>query len=254
MFYRVRASLHERPGSLALLAARCGEAGLNILGLQIFPDLGRVTDELVISAPEDWTATAVSDLVSGAGGDEVSVEPCTTHDLIDQPTRWLAAAQDVVADPELLPAMLEKLLGPHPEKWSATEHSRAEALRTLAQGVGASGPQRSDTVEYDETGSGVLARIGGHVVGAAAFADEHALTVEVAPAWRRLGIGTALLSRAVELAAARGVDEVVLEAPAGDEGFVSWLLNARVRARMKSVGGIVQARVAAPAGPAARVR
>jgi GNAT superfamily N-acetyltransferase len=249
MFYRVRASLHERPGALALLAARCGEAGLNILGLQIFPDLGRVTDELVISAPEDWTATAVSDLVSGAGGDEVSVEPCTTHDLLDQPTRWLAAAQDVVADPELLPAMLEKLLGPHPEKWSATEHARAEALRSLAQDVGA--PQRSDTVEYDETGSGVLARIGGHVVGAAAFAEERDLTVEVAPAWRRLGIGTGLLTRAVGLAAVRGVDEVVLLAPAGDEGFVSWLLHAGVRARMKSAHGMVQARVATPA---ARVR
>jgi GNAT superfamily N-acetyltransferase len=256
MFYRVRASLHERPGALALLAARCGDAGLNILGLQIFPDLGRVTDELVISAPEDWTATAVSDLVSGAGGDEVSVEPCTTHDLIDQPTRWLAAAQDVVSDPDLLPAVLEKLLGPHPEKWTATEHSRAEALRSLAQDVDASGPQPSDTVEYDEAGSGVLARIGGHVVGAAAFAGEERpdLTVEVAPAWRRLGIGTGLLTRAVTQAAARGVDEVVLVAPAGDEGFVSWLLHAGVRARMKSVDGMVQARVATPAGPTARVR
>ena len=253
MFYRVRASLHERPGALALLAARCGDAGLNILGLQIFPDLGRVTDELVISAPEDWTAKAVADLVSGAGGDEVSVEPCTTHDLIDQPTRWLAAAQDVVADPELLPALLDKLLGPHPEKWSATEHSRAEALRSLAQGVGASGPQHSDSVEYDETGNGVLARIGGHVVGAASFDGEHDLTVEVAPAWRRLGIGTALLTHAVTLAASGGIDELVLAAPAGDEGFVTWLLHAGVRARMKSVDGMVQARVSA-AGPAARVR
>ena len=133
MFFRVRASLTERPGALALLATRCGEAGLNILGLQIFPDLGRVTDELVISAPEDWTAGAVAELVSGAGGDEVSVEPCTTHDLIDQPTRWLTAAHDVVTDPSVPPTVLERLLGPHPEKWSATEHSRANALGALAE-------------------------------------------------------------------------------------------------------------------------
>ncbi len=66
----------------------------------------------------------------------MSVEPCTTHDLIDQPTRWLAAAHDVIPAPELLPVVLEKLLGPHPEKWSATEHSRAEALRCLAEGAG----------------------------------------------------------------------------------------------------------------------
>ena len=129
MYFRVRTSLIERPGALALLATQCGEAGLNIMGLQIFPDLGSVTDELVINVPEYWTARAVAELVSGAGGDEVSVEPCTTHDLIDQPVRWLTAAQDVVADPALLPALLEKLLGPHPEKWSAAEHSRAASLR-----------------------------------------------------------------------------------------------------------------------------
>ncbi len=101
MFFRVRASLTERPGALALLATRCGEAGLNILGLQIFPDLGRVTDELVISAPETWTARAVAELVSGAGGDEVSVEPCTTHDLANQPMRWPSRCADNVGTPVL---------------------------------------------------------------------------------------------------------------------------------------------------------
>ena len=75
MFYRVRTSLHERPGRSPIWRRRCGEAGLNILGLHIFPDLGRVTDELVVSVPEDWTAAAVAELVSGAGGDEVSVDP-----------------------------------------------------------------------------------------------------------------------------------------------------------------------------------
>jgi ribosomal protein S18 acetylase RimI-like enzyme len=261
MFFRVRASLHERPGALADLAARCGEAGLNILGLQIFPDLGRVTDELVVSVPEEWTAGAVAELVSGAGGDEVSVEPCTTHDLIDQPVRWLSAAQDALADPDLLPVLLEKLLGPHPEKWSATEHSRAEALRSLVDSLGsARGETPADSthshpVEYDETGSGVLARIGGHVVGAAAFTgtstgganteDPSAedLSVEVSPSWRRLGIGTGLLTRALAKATARGLDEVVLVAPTADQGFVTWLLQAGTRARMKAADGVVVARI-----------
>ena len=64
------------------------------------------------------------------------IEPDATHDLIDQPTRWLTAAQDVVADPQALPALLDRLLGPHPEKWSATEHSRAAALRSLVEALG----------------------------------------------------------------------------------------------------------------------
>ena len=246
MFFRVRASLTERPGALALLATRCGEAGLNILGLQIFPDLGQVTDELVISAPEDWTAGAVAELVSGAGGDEVSVEPCTTHDLIDQPTRWLTAAHDVVMDPSLLPTVLEKLLGPHPEKWSATEHARAAALAALSESAdGQPAPSGPTPVEYDETASGIVARIGGHVVGVAAFAltDGRELTIEVAPAWRRLGIGTQLLTRAASQAAVAGMDEMVLLAPAEDEGFVSMVCGAGLRARIKVSEGMMTARI-----------
>lgn len=246
MFFRVRASLTERPGALALLASRCGDAGLNILGLQIFPDLGRVTDELVISAPDTWTAGAVAELVSGAGGDEVSVEPCTTHDLIDQPTRWLTAAHDVVADPALLPTLLEKLLGPHPEKWSATEHSRAAALTALAESIDGDATQTSAApVEYDETPSGLVARIGGHVVGVAAYAltEGRELTIEVAPAWRRLGIGTQLLTRSAAQAAAAGVAEIVLLAPAEDEGNVSMVSGAGLRARIKVSNGLLQARI-----------
>jgi ribosomal protein S18 acetylase RimI-like enzyme len=246
MFFRVRASLTERPGALALLASRCGDAGLNILGLQIFPDLGRVTDEMVISAPTTWTAKAVAELVSGAGGDEVSVEPCTTHDLIDQPTRWLTAAHDVVSDPALLPTLLEKLLGPHPEKWTATEHSRAAALTSLAESIDQGAALTSGApVEYDETPNGMVARIGGHVVGVAAFAltEGRELTIEVAPAWRRLGIGTQLLTRSASQAAAGGLDEIVLLAPAEDEGFVSMVSRAGLRARIKMSNGLLQATI-----------
>ena len=246
MYFRVRTSLVERPGALALLATQCGEAGLNIMGLQIFPDLGSVTDELVISVPDSWTARAVAELVSGAGGDEVSVEPCTTHDLIDQPVRWLTAAQDVVADPALLPALLEKLLGPHPEKWSAAEHSRAASLRAIAESFDGK-PASPDPapVEYDETPSGVVARIGAHVVGVAAFAPTSGreLTIEVAPAWRRLGIGTNLLTRAASQAVADGVDEILLLAPAEDEGFVTMVSGAGLRARIKVSDGMLQARI-----------
>ena len=255
MYFRVRATLRERPGALALLAGRCGAAELNILGLQVFPDLGKVTDELVIHAPAHWTADGVSELVSGAGGDEVSVEPCTTHDLIDQPTRWLTAAYDVTADPALLPMTLERLLGNDPGTWSATEHARAGALTALAEPDDRHIPFRGTEVEYDETGSGVLALLAGHVVGAATFSGEEGtqLRIEVAPAWRRLGIGTALLGRATMIADGCGLEELVLEAPAGDEGTVAMVCRAGVRARMKSSGGVLLVRIAvAELDPAAR--
>ena len=104
---------------------------------------------------------------------------------------------------------------------------------------------RAAPVEYDETASGVVARIGGHVVGVAAFAltTGRELTVEVAPAWRRLGIGSTLLTRAASQAAAAGETEIVLLSPADDEGFVSMLCSAGLRARIKVTDGLLQARI-----------
>ena len=54
MLWRVRTSMPDRPGALAVLAQNCGAAGVNILGLQIFPGVEAVTDELVLRTPEGW--------------------------------------------------------------------------------------------------------------------------------------------------------------------------------------------------------
>jgi GNAT superfamily N-acetyltransferase len=104
-------------------------------------------------------------------------------------------------------------------------------------------------VEYDETSNGVVARIAGSVVGVAAFAltTGRELTIEVAPAWRRLGVGTQLLTRATTQAATAGADEVVLLAPATDEGLVSMVCGAGLRARIKVSEGMLTARIALPA-------
>lgn len=248
MFFRVRTRLTDRPGALARLAERCGEAGVNILGLQLFPSLGTVTDELVVKAPDDWTATAVADLVSGAGGDEVSVEPCTTHDLVDQPTRWLAAVRDVIEDPARLPTVLGQLVGGDGSKWTATEHVRVAMLADIADAVrrpDASAKDSREMVVYDITETGVDARIGGHVVGAATLSATTVpdLTVEVAPAWRRLGIGTALLSQAAGVARGRGATELVLVAPAADEAVVPMLSSSGLRGLIRLSGGVLSARV-----------
>ncbi len=57
MLWRVRTTMPDRPGSLARLAEQCGRADVNILGLQIFPGVEAVTDELVLAhAASDWRA------------------------------------------------------------------------------------------------------------------------------------------------------------------------------------------------------
>ena len=68
MLWRVRTTLPDRPGSLAVLAQHCGEAGVNILGLQIFPGVDSVTDELVIRTPEDWGVAEIAELIERASG------------------------------------------------------------------------------------------------------------------------------------------------------------------------------------------
>jgi len=248
MFYRVRTRLADSPGALARLAQHCGDAQVNILALQIYPELGAVTDDLVVETPDAWTAAAVVELVSGAGGDEVSVVPCATHDLVDQPTAWLRAAMKVMDAPESLPSALTDLLGPR-VSWSATEQVRAEVLREIAQreitqrGRSAEEPAPSpasvpaSVVEYDVQEAGVVARIGQHVVGAARL---HALVdgsveagLEVAPAWRRLGIGRQLLRQLSGLAAAQGASEMVLLAPASEEGVVPVLAASGMRGRIR---------------------
>jgi GNAT superfamily N-acetyltransferase len=241
MFYRVRTRLADSPGALARLAQHCGDAEVNILALQIYPELGAVTDDLVVETPDAWTAAAVVELVSGAGGDEVSVVPCATHDLVDQPTAWLRAAVTVMEDPDSLPSALTGLLGPR-VSWSATEQVRAEVLTGIAargRSTAAPPPATATTsvVEYDLDDSGAVARIGQHVVGAAtlqAIVDgtvEAAL--EVAPAWRRLGIGRQLLRRLSGLAAAQGASEMVLLAPASEEGVVPVLAASGMRGRIR---------------------
>jgi hypothetical protein len=107
---RVRTTMADRPGSLASLAQRCGEQGVNILGLQIFPGIGGVTDELVLRAPDDWATADVETLVASAGGSDVTVDRCTEHALVDGPIQYLHALQRVAHDPGTVTEMLCRLL------------------------------------------------------------------------------------------------------------------------------------------------
>jgi len=110
VLWRLRTTLSDRPGALAALAARCGEQGVNILALQIFPGLDGVTDELVLRAPDKWRMPQVAELVEGAGGRRVTLSPCTEHALVDGPTRYLQAARLLLARPDDLGEILAGLL------------------------------------------------------------------------------------------------------------------------------------------------
>lgn len=109
MLWRVRTTLPDRPGSLAMLAQECGEAQVNIVGLQVFPGVERVTDEMVLSTPDDWTSSDVTDLLERAGGEIVIAQACTEEALSDQPTRYVQAARSVLSQPASFPDVVAHL-------------------------------------------------------------------------------------------------------------------------------------------------
>ncbi len=136
MLWRVRTTLSDRPGALAGLAHSCGLRGANILGMQIFPGVQGVTDELVMRVPESWTDGELRQLVEGAGGRDVVVAPCTPHALADAPTRYLQALRHVVDDPGRLAPVLADLLDAEPLAGSLAGPPAAAGHDLLSVSVG----------------------------------------------------------------------------------------------------------------------
>lgn len=116
MLWQVRALLEDRPGGMAAVATLCGESEVNILGMQIFPNVdGGVVDEFVLSAPAGWTALDVAQLFNVAGVGEPLVSACSPEVLEDQPVRYVRAAQVVMRQPETLERELCALLDASPD-------------------------------------------------------------------------------------------------------------------------------------------
>ena len=210
MLWRVRTTLPDRPGALAALAARCGESEVNILGLQIFPGVDRVTDELVLRTPDDWELADLAELVELAGGTRVSALPCTEAALTDQPTRYVMAARAIVAQPAGFPEVVAQLfdaesdpigaVGPEQDvmdlavgevavqvrraaAFTATEHARGAALAALVTDVLAASKQRpfpepgrrvvgEGTPTYEPTSSAVVALVDETVVGSVSWRSD----------------------------------------------------------------------------------
>jgi GNAT superfamily N-acetyltransferase len=137
VLFRARTTLSDRPGSLATLARHCGEQGVNILGLQIFPGVDGVTDELVLRAPETWGLGDVAELIEGAGGTGVTVGSCTEHALVDGPIQYLHGLRRLAHDPRSLAEVLGRLLDAAPV--AAFDGDISQVQDTLTVAVG---PQR----------------------------------------------------------------------------------------------------------------
>lgn len=114
MLWRVRMTLADRPGILAAIASACGENEVNILALQVFATTPRVTDELVVSAPDGWTDVQVADLFTHAGGGDVSATRVSDSSLADATTRYLLGIHQVLEEGRDVVEVLRELLETEP--------------------------------------------------------------------------------------------------------------------------------------------
>ncbi|TIC83278.1 GNAT family N-acetyltransferase [Nocardioides sp. GY 10113] len=282
MLWRVRADLPDRPGTLAGLAAACGASGVDIKQVQIFPEHDRVTDDLVLSTPQDWGPEEIEGLVAGAGGTEISVMRCGTAALDDQPTRYVNAVRSIIAQPASFPDVaahlfdadvavtggeldvLEMSVGPaatiqirRTPPFTAVERARAEALAELVREVlhvrtppvPMTGAIDGDP-EFVTEGGAISALVSGLVTGRATVevlghaADPWPVDLWVDPAWHRRGIGTRLLSGIARVARAHGAEEIVLTAPSDSQAVLPMVLAAGMRGRIRMAGESLTVRIA----------
>jgi len=277
MLWRVRTTLPDRPGALALLAEQCGLADINILGLQIFPGVEAVTDELVLRAPDEWGPEQLIALLQASGGTAVQVLRCTEAALTDQPTRYVQAAREIVDRPAAFPEVVARLFDAEAEPpaegydsmelavgdvqvvisrgtaFTGTEHARGSAMAGLVSDVlgrvpRAHPPPAGVQPTYLVAGDSVSAIVDGVTVGTATLHEAtepgtRPLTVRVEGDWRRRGIGTRLLVDAGRLANQLGADEMVLTTGSDNGAVLPMVLAAGLRGRIRMAGEQLTVRV-----------
>ncbi|MGC9669825.1 hypothetical protein ACNTMW_25200 [Planosporangium sp. 12N6] len=107
----VRATVDDRPGYLAVLAASLALRSVNILSVQVHATEAGAVDEFLVDAPQRLTAGELVEAIQRGRGRDPWVRRADARGLVDEPTRALGLAATVVADPRRLGPTLGTLLG-----------------------------------------------------------------------------------------------------------------------------------------------
>ncbi|MFY1694897.1 MULTISPECIES: GNAT family N-acetyltransferase [unclassified Solwaraspora] len=115
--WRIRATVDDRPGYLAVLTASLALRAVNILAVQVHTTEAGAVDDFLVDAPETLTEADLIAAVERGRGRDPWVARAEARGLADQPTRSLALANRLVRDPEALGDVLRALLGASTVTW-----------------------------------------------------------------------------------------------------------------------------------------
>lgn len=108
--WRVRATVEDKPGFLAVLAASLALRAVNILSVSVHVTEAGAVDDFLVDAPDDLTDEQLLAAVHRGRGRDAFVARAEAHSLVDAPTRALDLATYLAREPAAVGSALGELL------------------------------------------------------------------------------------------------------------------------------------------------
>ncbi|GAA4731508.1 GNAT family N-acetyltransferase [Phytohabitans rumicis] len=115
--WRIRATVDDRPGYLAVLTASLALKSVNILAVQVHTTTAGAVDDFLVDAPDAMTEADLIAAVEKGRGRDPWVSRTEARELADWPTKTLSLASRLVRDPHSLGDVLSALLGAEAVIW-----------------------------------------------------------------------------------------------------------------------------------------
>jgi hypothetical protein len=109
--WRIRATVDDRPGFLAVLAASLALQRVNILSVQVHPSATGAVDDFLVDAPDVLSEADLLAAVAKGRGRDPWVRRAAADGVQDTPTLLLNLATRLVRDGDDLGTALSALLG-----------------------------------------------------------------------------------------------------------------------------------------------